>query len=442
MPRSIPPCLPVSLPLAGIVAMLIGCSTTTVVPTPAPAGAPGVGDTTAANPTLDDLSIPVTAAENRPVSFTNKRSAYFYTQTHRNDHPEHAWFRGLNIAGRRIFNDYRLVVRGVAPDPATASVVVRPDALVRTYPGGITETLRLLDDRDVVEVQVAGAPEAELRLTGDQLRPDGREPGVDRYVSTTPGEPPVLDHVALGRRGDRFLIAVAPSRAAAAALLEEAADSAAAWEAARRGRLEGLIGGARYLRTDDARLTEALRWIALTTDELVTRQRGAGIYAGLPWFNEYWGRDSFIALTGATLVTGQFEEARAILTSFAQFQDLDPASAFYGRMPNIVKPGSIDYHTVDGTPRWVIALRDYLRYTGDTSVVAGMYPHVVASIEGSLEHWVDRDGYLLHQDNETWMDARREPDKAAYAPRGTRANDIQALWYEQLQVGAWLARQS
>ena len=118
MPRSIPPCLPVSLPFAGIVAMLIGCSTTTVVPTPTPAGAPGVGDTTAANPTLDDLSIPVTAAENRPVSFTNKRSAYFYTQTHRNDHPEHAWFRGLNIAGRRIFNDYRLVVRGVALDPA------------------------------------------------------------------------------------------------------------------------------------------------------------------------------------------------------------------------------------------------------------------------------------------------------------------------------------
>ena len=58
---------------------------------------------------------------------------------------------------------------------------------------------------------------------------------------------------------------------------------------------------------------QALRWLQLTMDSLVTRQRGDGIYAGLPWFNEYWGRDSFISLPGATLVTGHFDEARAIL---------------------------------------------------------------------------------------------------------------------------------
>ena len=34
------------------------------------------------------------------------------------------------------------------------------------------------------------------------------------------------------------------------------------------------------------------------------------------------------------------------------------------------------------------------------------------------------------------MDARRAGDLAAYAPRGTRANDIQALWYGQLLAGA------
>ena len=174
-------------------------------------------------------------------------------------------------------------------------------------------------------------------------------------------------------------------------------------------------------------------------DSLVTRQRGDGIYAGLPWFNEYWGRDSFISLPGATLVTGHFEEARAILTSFAGFQDLDRTSRFYGRLPNIVKPGSIDYHTTDGTPRWVIALRDYVRYTGDRSIVAELYPNVQASIEGALANFTDASGYLVHADNETWMDARREPDKVSYSPRSTRANDIQALWYEQLRAGAEFA---
>lgn len=391
--------------------------------------------------TLRDLGVTVTRAENRAVSFTNKRSAYFYTQTHRNDHPEHAWFRGLNLSGRRVFNDHRLVVGGAPLDPATSTATVFPDALVRHYPGGITETVRLFDGRDVVEIALTGARGAvELRLSGDQLRAAGRHEGLDAYLSTSgPGTDAVMDHVVAGRSGERFLIAVAPTRTAAAALWREAAAQGDRWQAGRAARLAGLVAGEHRLRSDDDRLTAALQWITLTTDQLGTRQRGAGIYAGLPWFNEYWGRDSFISLPGAVLVTGRFEEARDILTSFARFQDLDRASRFYGRLPNIVKPGSIDYHTTDGTPRWVIALREYVRYSGDRSVVRELYPNVAASIDGSLARWTDTAGYLVHADNETWMDARREPDKASYSPRATRANDIQALWHEQLRAGAEFA---
>ena len=249
----------------------------------------------------------------------------------------------------------------------------------------------------------------------------------------------VTDFVAVGRRDGRFLIAVGADRRSARALYERAATNAAAWQQARTARLDAVISGSHYVRTDDPQLTAALQWLALTTDSLVTQQRGDGIYAGLPWFNEYWGRDTFIALAGATLVTGQFEQARAILTSFAQFQQRDRSSKFYGRLPNIVKPGSIDYHTTDGTPRWVIALREYVRYSGDHSIVRELYPAIQASIEGALANFTDASGYLVHADNETWMDARREPDKVSYSPRSTRANDIQALWYQQLQAGAAFA---
>ena len=65
---------------------------------------------------LDDLAVKVTTSENRAVSFTNKQSAFYYTQTHRNDHPEHAFSRGFNIAGRRIFGDYQLGIAGKAHD--------------------------------------------------------------------------------------------------------------------------------------------------------------------------------------------------------------------------------------------------------------------------------------------------------------------------------------
>jgi glycogen debranching enzyme len=390
--------------------------------------------------TLDSLAIPVSAEENRAVSFTNKRSAFYYTQTHRNDHPEHAYFRGFNIAGRRIFSDYRLTVAGKALDPQAATVIVRPDALIRTYPQGITETLRLFDGQDVVEVAVGGAKgDVTLQLSGDAVTHVQSRADIDEYTAKQEGDPGTVDYIVVGRSSSGMLIAVGSSSEAARTLYDRALVEAPAWEDARRARLAAVVGGDHDFWSEDPRLTEAMRWLQLTMDSLVTRQRGDGIYAGLPWFNEYWGRDSFISLPGATLVTGHFEEARAILTSFAEFQDLDRASRFYGRLPNIVKPGSIDYHTTDGTPRWVIALRDYVRYTGDRTLVAELYPNVQASIEGALANFTDASGYLLHADNETWMDARREPDKVSYSPRSTRANDIQALWYEQLRAGAEFA---
>ena len=117
--------------------------------------------------TLDSLAIPVSADENRTVSFTNKRSAFYYTQTHRNDHPEHAFFRGFNVAGRRIFSDYRLLVAGVALDPQTATVIVRPDALIRTYPLIVEQTV---DSLIVHHVGVGGSEQERVTLAPSPVR--------------------------------------------------------------------------------------------------------------------------------------------------------------------------------------------------------------------------------------------------------------------------------
>lgn len=393
--------------------------------------------------TLDDLAVTVTPGANRAVSFTNHRSAFYYTQTHVNDHPEHAWFRGFNIAGRRVFNDYRITVAGQALEPAASvATIVRPDALVRRYPSGVTETLRLYDDQDVVGVEIAHARGAvALQVAGEMVQA-GEAAGTFAYytVQADPPESPAMT-IAVTHAAETFLVCVASTQAAARSLCEDAARNEPRWRAERRARLERAINESQFVATDNPALTASLRWISLTTEQLLTRQRGDGIYAGLPWFQEYWGRDSFIALPGATLVTGRFEAARAILVSFAGFQDLDPTSPYYGRLPNIVKPGSVDYHTTDGTPRFVIALRDYLRYTGDAALLRQLYPNVVASIDGALARFTDPHGLLVHADNETWMDARRVSDLSAYAPRGTRANDIQALWYEQLRAGAGFAMQ-
>lgn len=192
------------------------------------------------------------------------------------------------------------------------------------------------------------------------------------------------------------------------------------------------------LHTNLPELDKALAWLTLTMDELITEQQGKGIYAGLPWFNEYWGRDMFIAMPGATLVTGQFEVTKDILKDFAKLQDRDTTSVTCGRIPNRANLEGILYNTADGTPRYVIEAEELLRYSGDRSFLRDIYPSVVLSIDQSLRHHTDEKGYLLHADADTWMDVKRNGIPGS--PRGNRANDIQYLWYKQLEAGIHLAR--
>lgn len=259
-------------------------------------------------------------------------------------------------------------------------------------------------------------------------------------VSSKNIQPLSIDNGIITSSGnsDGFYIAVGKSAAEATALIQDAQKHAARWKADRVKRMEDFLNHNVYVDSSPESLTLALNWLNLTMDQLVTRQQGEGIYAGLPWFNEYWGRDQFIALPGAALVNGQFETAKHILLSFAEFQDTEESSRTFGRVPNILAPQNIDYHTTDGTPRFIIQLQDYVKYSGDTAIITQLYPAVQNSIEGSIRNWVDDKGYLTHKDNETWMDAR-DAELNSYSPRDTRANDIQALWYNQLRAGVYFA---
>jgi glycogen debranching enzyme len=353
------------------------------------------------------------------------------------------------VAKNRVFGGYDLFVGNQLLDNRLATATVLPEKLVRQHGPALQEELWLFDERNLLEIDLSGASQPlGLQLKGDKVHLL-RQQGDVAFFSAREGNF-VLAVAArqpgpLTRQGERvhassngFLIACGKDETEALALIRDGQQHSAALKLARQERLRRLLETNTFLDSSDDSLTLALRWLALTTDQLVSRQQGNGIYAGLPWFNEYWGRDEFISLPGAVLVTGQFATARQILLSFAKYQDTDPKSKFYGRVPNIVNPSNIDYHTTDGTPRFVIALQDYVRYSGDTALVRQLYPSVQASIAGALQHWTDAKGYLLHEDNETWMDAR-DAHLVAYTPRGSRANDIQALWYQQLLAGAYFA---
>jgi len=196
-----------------------------------------------------------------------------------------------------------------------------------------------------------------------------------------------------------------------------------------------------FLWTDDTEYNQALMWAKSASHLFVVEEFGKGIWAGLPWFKNNWGRDTFISLPGTLLVSGSFNEAREVLENFARFQNLHP-DRNYGRIPNRVSSmHDIIYNTTDGTPWMIREAYEYLRYTGDQEFARKLYPVVKTALEGAITNYVDAEGFLTHDDADTWMDARINGDKP-WSARGNRAVEIQALWFTALEAGVALAKES
>jgi len=192
------------------------------------------------------------------------------------------------------------------------------------------------------------------------------------------------------------------------------------------------------IATGNDEFDKALRWAAFSGWSLVTREYGLGIWAGLPWFRDNWGRDTFIALPGILLVTGHFAEAREIIRTFANRQNTDPTSPDFGRIPNRWRsPDDVIFNTADGTLWFIREVWEYVQYTGDTAFALEMKPFLDRALTADITR-SDEHGFLQHGDADTWMDARIR-GKEAWSPRGDRAVEIQALFYTALLCGARIA---
>ncbi|HET6273344.1 MAG TPA: amylo-alpha-1,6-glucosidase, partial [Bacteroidota bacterium] len=415
---------------------------------------------------LDSLAIEV-KGPSREFSFTNKESAFYYGET--NAENTTSW-QGFNVFGHEFLNDYAIYVYGKKLERDwIVETFVYPDRLKRIYKNGIVEELHIADsiaafavtitsERAPITVELVpdfGASAQELVVRGSAVArashlertPDQNYPvwiavggdlsGFDTRLSGVDNQ--TFPLVVRGSKRDpkhTFTFAVDDGTDETATLARVYAQRLDEFNTRRRERMETLLRQT-HVETDDKRFNKALAWAKLSLDALMMNQITKGIFAGLPWFNNYWGRDTFISLPGATLVTGRFAEAKEILRSFAAFQQSDSASTDYGRIPNIVTTTDKAYNTADGTPRFVMMAKEYVVRSGDSSFIEEVYPVVRRSIDGTLKYHTDSLGFLTHGDAETWMDAVG-PD-GPWSPRGNRANDIQALWIRQLEAGVWFA---
>ena len=197
-------------------------------------------------------------------------------------------------------------------------------------------------------------------------------------------------------------------------------------------RLEAI---AQALQSEDLFLQRLL----LAADQFIVDRhstRGKTIIAGYPWFSD-WGRDSLISLPGLTLIPGRFDEARAILRTFAQ-------SVREGLVPNCFADVGTDamYNSVDASLWFFFAVYKFLEYTDDEPFVL---EHLSGAMQAILDGFMNGTRFQIRMDPEdglisagesgiqlTWMDAK--VDGLVVTPRQGKPVEVNALWYNALRI--------
>jgi len=432
------------------------------------------------SPRLDEYAINVSPRQPHQFVFTNKIAAFWFGETQQENLPAH---QGYTILEQRYLRDYEfwqqetLLVRDRAE-----SITLYPDRLERRFPE-FTETFYFLDSLNAILIKISAKNPLDLRfrprfdevLSDPEWRWDEAQqaaigktnhlptekpcwaavaawgslgelsPIIESGVNKT-GKPPSGGNTgatlgglaAAGVQEGYFAVVFEFEREGLERTLETLRGQADLLVNRRRERFENLLSRAGLI-VPDTSLNRSFAWALFSMDDLVTRQRGEGIWAGLPWFNNYWGRDSFISLPGALLCTGQFEKAKEVLVSFSKFQNLDANSPFYGRIPNRVMLNEIIYNTTDGTPWFALACEKYVQYSGDSDFIGEIFPALKKAMDGAIRYHLDEYGFLTHANAETWMDAAGS--EGPWSPRGNRAVEIQALWREQIRISIdWAER--
>ena len=162
--------------------------------------------------------------------------------------------------------------------------------------------------------------------------------------------------------------------------------------------------------------------------QFIVRKKGSTeIKAGFPWFGT-WGRDTFMALPGLTLSTGDLATALEVIDSMV-------ARMKHGLFPNTAIKGKPAFNSSDA-PLWFIrALQIYEKYDPDFDIwkkygkaikeVLETYRSgssgIVRMMENGLIHAEEKDKPL------TWMDA--VIDGRLVTPRPGFVVEVNALWY-------------
>lgn len=173
------------------------------------------------------------------------------------------------------------------------------------------------------------------------------------------------------------------------------------------------------IASDNETLMKGFSWSILGI-ELLRKKFGTAscFYAGLSWFQQFWGRDLFW-ITQSLLSLGYFKDVKNCLEIFAQKMDK-------GRIPNFISfKEKSSWNSIDSSLLWLISLESYVLSSGDIGFLREMKSNVVKVVNYLFSRDSDNDGFIEHdqETSETWMDTLR---------RGEKAVEVQALYFKSL----------
>ncbi|HQJ07254.1 MAG TPA: amylo-alpha-1,6-glucosidase, partial [Spirochaetota bacterium] len=151
------------------------------------------------------------------------------------------------------------------------------------------------------------------------------------------------------------------------------------------------------LQTEDATFNRAFVWSMISGGSFVMQKAGSiGIWAGFPWFDNNWGRDTFISLPGISLVSGRYEEAWQIIESFIKRQDVNPKSKNYGKIPNVIfNETNILYNTADAAPLLIRETYEYYLYTGDYNSIMSVLNSLILAVDNVYISQKDKNNLIV-----------------------------------------------
>ena len=374
--------------------------------------------------------------EDHRFVLSNKIAGFFVGHTHAYNENN---FEGWVVNEHHLLRDYKLYWNGQELNrQRIKAFILHPYGFERIYQQKVTESFALLDSVNVILLKIKTEKRGSLilELPEYKIRLTSQKPEVAIVNEQTSQQQLKISyyHVSDGLHYYFFRFTQSFKYDTLNEHLIKRFEKAVQ---RKKNRLRNLLQQSPFF-TPNTSIMKAIQWAMLSLDGLVTQQRGPGIWAGLPWFNNYWGRDTFISFNGALLINGQFATAKRILKNFARFQLKDEKRRELGRIPNRITNKEVIYNTADGTWWFIRSIYEYFLFTGDEQFLKEMYPVIKRAINGAIVKRVDKWGFLTHGEAETWMDA--VGSNGPWTPRGNRAVEIQALWYTALQIGVKCAQ--